>query len=327
MPKDLTESTSKAIISIIVPVYNTEKYLSTCIDSIISQSFKNWELLLIDDGSSDHSPAICDQYAAADTRIRVFHKTNGGVSSARNLGINHSSGDWITFIDADDWIESDFLIKLYSIATANGSDICACDINRKNNSGDIVYPIEICCPEDNNVTALNDYIINPWSSSCCYLIKKSIIDKHALRYYEGITVCEDFHFMVKLIFFSQKRKKLNEALYNYRLPEQNSCRVYDRRYESARMAYNDIIKFFTENGIYNHTRKVMAWRMISACIDLINSSDCFDEFITINKKYKDYILSCPYISRKLKFIMWCLTHNLKPISSFAVCIHNKFTSS
>lgn len=90
------------IISVIVPVYNTENYLHRCIDSILAQTFTNFELLLIDDGSKDASGTICDEYAAKDKRVRVFHKENGGVSSARNLGLDHARGEWITFCDADD---------------------------------------------------------------------------------------------------------------------------------------------------------------------------------------------------------------------------------
>ena len=96
-------------ISVIIPVYNTEKYLHRCIDSVLVQTFTDWEMLLIDDGSTDDSAIICDEYAAKDERIRVFHKENGGVSSARNLGLDHAQGEWITFVDSDDYIEENFL--------------------------------------------------------------------------------------------------------------------------------------------------------------------------------------------------------------------------
>lgn len=95
-------------ISVIVPVYNVQKYLSRCIDSILFQTFTDFELLLIDDGSQDNSGKICDEYAKKDTRIRVFHKKNGGVSSARNLGLDNASGKWISFVDADDFLEQDY---------------------------------------------------------------------------------------------------------------------------------------------------------------------------------------------------------------------------
>ena len=96
-------------ISVIVPVYNTEQYLRRCIDSVLAQTYQDFELLLIDDGSKDSSGAICDEYAAQDARVRVFHKENGGVSSARNMGLDNAQGEWITFVDADDYIEENFL--------------------------------------------------------------------------------------------------------------------------------------------------------------------------------------------------------------------------
>lgn len=98
-------------ISVIVPVYKVEKYLRACIDSILAQTFTDFELILIDDGSPDNCGAICDEYAEKDARIRVFHKENGGVSSARNLGIERSRGEWIAFVDSDDWVESDKFSK------------------------------------------------------------------------------------------------------------------------------------------------------------------------------------------------------------------------
>ena len=102
----------KPIVTIIEPVYKAEKYLSCCIDSILAQSFKDFELLLIDDGSPDSSGQICNEYASKDNRIHSFHKENGGVSSARNMGIDNAQGEWICFIDSDDWVEADFLKEL-----------------------------------------------------------------------------------------------------------------------------------------------------------------------------------------------------------------------
>lgn len=112
------------MISVIVPVYNTEKYLHRCIDSVLAQTFPDFELLLIDDGSTDSSGAICDEYAAKDGRVRVFHKENGGVSSARNLGLDNAQGEWITFVDSDDYLESQYLQR-FDINNANVDFHCA----------------------------------------------------------------------------------------------------------------------------------------------------------------------------------------------------------
>ena len=100
------------MVSVIVPIYNSEKYLKRCVDSILSQTFSDFELLLVDDGSTDGSGSICDEYSVKDSRVRVFHKENGGVSSARNLGLDNARGEWITFVDSDDYLEESFLAEL-----------------------------------------------------------------------------------------------------------------------------------------------------------------------------------------------------------------------
>lgn len=114
-------------ISVIVPVYNVEQYLPRCIDSILAQTFTDFELLLIDDGSPDNSGKICDEYAERDTRIRVFHKKNGGVSSARNMGLENAQGEWIAFVDGDDWVENSMFYEMYSHALINKVDIVISD--------------------------------------------------------------------------------------------------------------------------------------------------------------------------------------------------------
>ncbi len=113
-------------ISIVVPVYNAEKELQRCVDSIFRQSFSNWELLLIDDGSRDSSSALCDRLGAQDTRVRVWHKENGGVSSARNLGICKAEGEYLFFTDSDDTLFPDTLATLYQKAKVSGADLSVC---------------------------------------------------------------------------------------------------------------------------------------------------------------------------------------------------------
>lgn len=110
-------------ISAIIPVYNGEKYLNRCIDSILNQIFNNWEIILVDDGSTDMSGIICDKYAKNDERIKVVHKINGGVSSARNVGIDNANGKYITFIDCDDWVEKDFFEKAINFIKEKNIDV------------------------------------------------------------------------------------------------------------------------------------------------------------------------------------------------------------
>ena len=114
------------LISIIVPVYNAEKYLNRCIKSILHQTYTNFELILVEDGSSDASGMLCDNWAKQDTRIKVIHKENAGASSARNCGLDIADGKYITFVDSDDWIEQDMFEYLYTIIEENGAQIASC---------------------------------------------------------------------------------------------------------------------------------------------------------------------------------------------------------
>ena len=101
------------MISVIVPVYNAEKYLDKCVESIVNQTYKDLEIILVDDGSPDNCPAMCDEWAKKDGRIKVIHKSNGGVSSARNVGLDSFSGEYVTFIDSDDYIESSMFHRIF----------------------------------------------------------------------------------------------------------------------------------------------------------------------------------------------------------------------
>lgn len=125
------------IISIIVPVYNVEKYIDKCINSILHQTYTNIELLLIDDGSPDKSGIICDAYAQQDCRVQVFHEQNAGVSAARNIGINNAKGEFITFVDSDDWLELDCIERSLNIVNKNNLDLLQFSSKRVNDKGDI----------------------------------------------------------------------------------------------------------------------------------------------------------------------------------------------
>lgn len=122
---------SKDKISVIIPVFNMQEHLTRCIDSVISQSYKNLEIILVDDGSTDNSASICDSYKSLDKRIKVIHKANGGLSSARNEGLEVATGELIAFVDSDDWLEFDMLEYLINILYKYNSDIAECDAFRE----------------------------------------------------------------------------------------------------------------------------------------------------------------------------------------------------
>ena len=184
----------KPIISVIIPVYNTEKYLHRCIDSVLAQTYKDFELLLIDDGSKDSSGTICDEYAAQDARVRVFHKENGGVSSARNVGLNHAQGEWVTFVDSDDYIEENFLKSFEGNLDA---DLVVGRMIKKRSQGNLLsnipsgyhHPSKIVL--EGNLTQLA--FQSPWGK----LFRGSLIKN--LRFDEGMIIGEDHYFILKYV--------------------------------------------------------------------------------------------------------------------------------
>ncbi len=123
----MTEQKKSPEISIIVPVYKVEKYLNECIDSILAQTFTDFELILVDDGSPDNCPALCDAAAEKDSRVRVIHKINGGVSTARNAGLAAAQGNWIGFVDPDDFVDKTYYEKMLRAAKQAGAELAVCN--------------------------------------------------------------------------------------------------------------------------------------------------------------------------------------------------------
>lgn len=194
-------------VSVIVPVYNVEKYIRRCVDSILSQTFTDFELLLVDDGSKDKSAVICDGYVTDDHRIRVLHKENGGVSSARNLGIEEAKGEWISFVDADDWIDSDYLENLLKVG--RNSDIVISGFQYVLLRGGKLFFLNTVTPSlklsYDELFSLPHLMSTPW----CKLFKTNIIKGNAVRFDEKMKMGEDRCFVnaylchVENIYFSE----------------------------------------------------------------------------------------------------------------------------
>ena len=178
-------------ISIIVPVYNVEKFLPKCLSSIVSQTFKDWECILIDDGSSDTSGKICDEYALLNEKITVIHQENKGVSEARNIGIKVSKGEYIGFVDSDDWIEPNTYEIAYNTAISEKADLV--QFGFWANDGILDY-LEYNQPEGLfNFCNLRDEL---WHGVWSKLIKKSVIYENNIKFPIGITLAEDMYFSI-----------------------------------------------------------------------------------------------------------------------------------
>ena len=196
-------------ISIIVPVYKAEQYLPRCICSILTQTFTDFELLLIDDGSPDNSGAICDEYALKDKRIRVFHKKNGGVSSARNLGLDNSRGEWIYFADSDDELIKDGLQILFD-GVKNGARFVLAGYEKYDETGCLIYSCNNLKQKtlDNNESIL--YMFKPIDYEYhgylwCKLFHAQTIKSQSLRFNEEIYFNEDRLFIVQYLCHNNMR--------------------------------------------------------------------------------------------------------------------------
>lgn len=219
--------------SIIVPVYNTEKYLHQCIDSILAQSFTDFELLLINDGSTDRSREICEEYSKKDTRVRVFHKSNGGVSSARNLGLENARGEWITFVDSDDTLPVSY-IEDYAGAISDDIDLVMAKYQVLSESGEVVrvyqkYQDRIFSQVEylKEMYALKDYqgyIGNK-------VFRHSLIEEHNIRFNEQICYNEDRLFIVQYVCASNNSFRYKDASpYNYYLRTESATVSLEKRY-------------------------------------------------------------------------------------------------
>ena len=310
------------MISIIVPVYNTEKYLDQCIQSILSQTYTDFELLLIDDGSTDSSGVICDRYAEQDSRVRVFLKPNGGVSSARNIGLDNTKGEWITFLDSDDWIAPSMLDEVYKTAMVNDADMVFVDINYNYPEKTISHKAYRWSGKPRK--ALVDYLKQTHPCPCWGLIRSSIIEENQNRFPENLTIYEDFHMMIRLVFLSNVIVQVEKPLYNYRMQELSIVHTttQERTLKDQRWAYESILQYFKDNGVYEQYAPSLYGRILHDYQRLVLDSSLHSEFCKIYPEKKNYIWSCTTINFKLKLIMWCLTHNLSFLTMIFCKVRN-----
>ncbi len=192
--------------SILIPAYNVEQYIGECIESILCQTYDAFELIIIDDGSCDATGKICDRYAVRDDRIRVFHIENAGVSAARNIGIEKSTGEWILFVDSDDTIEPSTLQKGYDCISNAVKDVDLIQFGSSNSTNS--YPLT----DKQSAISSGKLRVN----ACANFFKNSIIKKHSIRFIEGLRLGEDQLFTFTYIHFCEFCMKIPTKLYHYR---------------------------------------------------------------------------------------------------------------
>lgn len=266
------------LISIIVPVYNAQIVLDRCVESIINQTYRMWELILINDGSTDSSGAICDNYAENDSRIRVVHKENGGVSSARNYGLKEARGEYVTFIDADDWIESTYLKDLLSLGDADIiiSGFHFCDETVYFNSATLIPRLygEVA----KKILTNRLLISTPW----CKLFKRGILATSGLYFDKRIRLGEDTIFCLEYLGKCNSLKIVEGTGYHY-TGEWGGSYKYLLTFEEVR--------YFTVRsyGVWEHLKSKFSFELPPSCYD-----STVERLEGLYTKYTDMDIYCIY---------------------------------
>lgn len=252
----------KELISIIVPIYKVEKYLNQCISSIVNQTYKNIEIILVDDGSPDNCPKICDEWAKKDARIKVIHKNNGGLSDARNYGIDSATGDYLMFVDSDDYVSEEICEKLLSLIKKHNADVAMSETTTFHENEQVKkFDGKIVIREVKNEELLGElfhspyiYFVTAWAK----LYKKEVFKD--LRYPVG-KLHEDVFVIHKIIANINTLVQTSEPLYYYLLRESSIIGSYGlKNFQHTKQAYDEqydyLIKKFPEK-----TKEITLWHM------------------------------------------------------------------
>lgn len=236
------------LISIVVPIYNVENYLEKCIKTLINQTYKNIEIILVDDGSKDSSGEICNEYQKKDERIKVIHKENGGLSDARNAGIKEATGKYIAFLDADDYVDYTMYEKLYNVIKEENAEIAICGYSRINEKDkEMPYPLEVKKYKKDRSILYNMIGTLPKDSEdinigmsvwkCLYNLE--VIKKNNLYFRsERVYISEDIVFQIEYFEFVNKVALLGDPLYKYRYNEVSLSKKYRKdRFEKQKILY------------------------------------------------------------------------------------------
>ena len=257
------------LISVIVPVYRVEKYLERCVKSILSQTYKNLEVILVDDGSPDQCPAICDACAEKDVRVKVIHQENKGLSGARNAGIDAASGEYLAFVDSDDYVNPHFIEELYQLLQDTGCAIGQCRFSYVKGDGLVEEGDSAFCIYRGE--SLMEQLYGPEEKATCFVVawnklyRAELFKETGIRYPEG-RIHEDEATTYRLFHEAKKLAFLDRALYGYYTENGGSITsVFSAKRLQWLTAHEERIAFFKKNG-YEKLLPAAYRKLCDACI-------------------------------------------------------------
>lgn len=309
------------VISIIVPIYNIEKYLARSLESLINQTYPHLEFILVNDGSKDNSLAICQEYAQKDRRIKVLDKVNEGVSVARNTGLEAATGSYIGFIDPDDWIEPHMYEQLYHHIKKWDSPVCLCnyfkDSKKKSVPKMFAFKDELLEGKSIIEKLVNDMVGMPdlmptyvLVMGCVWrgLFKKEFLDHHQLRFVPGVSIMEDLVFMVQTLLKCDKVAIDQGVYYHYVQNPSSVLHTYNKRlWEDQVKVYELLEKSFIEAQLEEEMRSRLDFRYIGMVLSAIKN----ETYMKKESDLKDTVAHIKQICQddKLKFVL----ERVKPI--------------
>lgn len=260
---------ARPMISVIIPVYNVEKYLNQCVASVVAQTYTDFELLLIDDGSTDSSGQLCDQWQKRDPRIRVMHQPNQGVSAARNHGLDMAQGELVAFIDSDDWVDSDYLALMVNAMAATHADLAVSGLTQHHTDGcDVDYiPNEegaflLDAQHADRFTDLNQKFL--LYGPCIKLYKLTLLNRYGVRFPQGVSFGEDLTFNYRYLEHVGTITCVQRSTYHYRILGSGtlSTRVRPDQFTTDYGQWQSVMAFYRRHGLFNEAAQQMLYRRL-----------------------------------------------------------------
>ena len=306
-------------LSIIVPVYKVEEYLGECVDSLLSQTIDNYEIILVDDGSPDNSGKIADEYAAANPdMIRVLHIDNGGQGRARNFALDIAKGDFVGFVDSDDWVTHDMYEKMYTRAAETGADVVVCDFMERFADG----------RESMLPASLQDNWLGSAGSSCNKIFRRSLVG--ALRFPVGLWY-EDFYFSAVMLLRSKHTEFIAEPLYIYRRGQESTMHNNNAAKNLDMLTIMDMLeKEMVPAGYKDDFEFFLVNHVLLDSISRLAKQDAPERKEVIGKLRQYVQAKIPKLSgcgsykkesRKRRLIMWMNYHGLEDAGQFILKIN------
>lgn len=294
-------------VSVIVPIYKAESYLYKCIDSLLTQTLADIEILLIDDGSLDGSGMICDEYARKDSCVKVFHKSNGGVASARQCGLDHACGEYVIHADPDDWVESDMLQSLYEKAVEEDADMVICDFYYEIDETEGY--VRVCQqPETlDHMTVLKNLFQQLHGSCWNKLLRRVCCSKYNVHFDLNLSFCEDLYFNASLLLYPLRIAYLSRAFYHYVQnlnPESLSFSYNKSSFQYDRMLKGKFCRLLAQTSVYPVCEMRLDYLIVYRAYEgRVFSSREFKKCCEPYRKLA--VQACPSLLMKIRFYLAC----------------------